>query len=390
MKKHYPKTITIVFSLFASLSLIPFSQAQPFEYKITFQLLDRPYGDVIYELNVTIPELLYQYYNSKSHIMYSERDFAKFITPYTLKPIADRLWEIYDTEEDFTNGVLMLVQQITYEETIPGKYPVETLVEGKGDCDLFVFIAASVLYAGGIDSVLLYYKEQLHMQLGVQLADAPKDARSDVYYVEYQGTKYYIAETTGGRWREGWRVGECPTDYRNASVQVVPLQNIEQMSIGQVLATLKELEPSTIILESTPSIVLESFELLIRGKILQKVANQNVTLYVKINNTTWTTIGKVETQSDGQFEYLWKPNVGGSVIIRASWPGNMQFNGAMSEEVNLYIIPLFLVVAVVGSAIVVTICIVVFFLFKTPKTRTNESQFEMTLPSDNEPPREPA
>jgi hypothetical protein len=169
MKKHYPKTITIVFILFASLSLIPFSQAQPFEYKITFQLLDRPYGDVIYELNVTIPELLYQYYNSKSHIMYSERDFAKFITPYTLKPIADRLWEIYDTEEDFTNGVLMLVQQITYEETIPGKYPVETLVEGKGDCDLFVFIAASVLYAGGIDSVLLSIKSNYICNLAYNL-----------------------------------------------------------------------------------------------------------------------------------------------------------------------------------------------------------------------------
>jgi hypothetical protein len=61
-----------------------------------------------------------------------------------IKPIADRLWQIYNNTEDFTNGVLMLVQ-ITFEESAPGKYPVKTLVAVKGDCDLFAIIAASIL-----------------------------------------------------------------------------------------------------------------------------------------------------------------------------------------------------------------------------------------------------
>ncbi len=367
MKKAYLKAATataiVVIMLFA---LIPFSQAQGKEHKISFQLLNHPDGDLTYELNVTISHLLYEYYAAKSHRLVWDSDFAKFITPYTLRPIADRLWEIYDNEEDFTNGVLMLVHQLTYEETIPGKYPVETLVEGKGDCDLFAFIAASLLKAGGIKSVLLYYKTQSHMQLGVQLANSPESARNGVYYVEYQGTKYYIAESTGGKWREGWRVGECPTDYRNASSQVITFQNSEQISIGQVSATLEELEPSTLELEVPTSLLLENTELLIRGKILQEVPYQNVTLYAKINSESWTTLGTAETQADGQFEYLWKPTTGGFVTIQAGWSGDRQYNGAMSTEASLIVLPLLVLIALVSSlsAIAVSISAVLFLRSK--------------------------
>lgn len=167
-----------------------------------------------YELNVTIPQVLYQYYTIQNHALYSETDLAKFVTPYTLKPIADRLWQIYNNTEDFTNGVLMFVHQITYREVVSGKYPVETLVAGNGDCDLFAYIAASILEAGGIPVVLLYYKTQLHMEIGVDLGSAPTDARVQVYSVNHQNVSYYIAECTGGKWREGWRVGETPPNTK--------------------------------------------------------------------------------------------------------------------------------------------------------------------------------
>ena len=62
-----------------------------------------------------------------------------------------------------------MVHQITYEEIAASKYPIETLADGKGDCDLFVYIAASILEAGGVPVVLLYYKDKLHMELAVDL-----------------------------------------------------------------------------------------------------------------------------------------------------------------------------------------------------------------------------
>jgi hypothetical protein len=318
---------------------------------------------VTYELNMTIPEALYQYYLGNSHALFSNGDLAKFITPYTLKPIADRLWQIYNNTEDFANGVLMLVHQITFEESVPGKYPVETLVAGKGDCDLFAFIAASILEAGGINVVLLYYRSKLHMEIGVELASAPTDARTEVYQVKYQNVSYYIAECTGGKWREGWRVGECPTEYRNVSSQVITLENLEQTSIGQVSANLRALDPSTLALQISPAIMLENNEATISGQILPETASENVTLQAKINSSTWTTIGTVETQSDGRFVYHWMPGTGGVIAVQASWLGNRQYNGAKSPETNLTVLPIFVVAVIV--AVLLAVVIVAFAFFKT-------------------------
>ena len=142
----------------------------------------------------------------------------------------------------------MLVHEITYQEVIPGKYPMETLAAGYGDCDLFAYIAASILEAGGIPVVLIFYQAQQHMEIGVDLGTAPTDARVQVFSVNVQNVSYYIAECTGSQWRDGWRVGETPSEYQNVSSQVVTLGNMEQSSIGQVSASLRELDASTLAL----------------------------------------------------------------------------------------------------------------------------------------------
>ncbi len=308
----YVKVITVAILVVMVFSLVPLgkTQAGTQDYTASFLLLNRPDGDITYELNVTIPQMLYQYYTVQNHALYSDADFAKFVTPYALKPVADTLWQVYNNTEDFTNGVLMLVHQITYREIVAGKYPVETLVAGKGDCDLFAFIAASILEAGGIPVVLLYYKNQLHMEIGVDIGGAPKEARVEVYSVNVQNVSYYVAECTGSRWRDGWRVGETPTEYQNASSQIVTVRKMEQLSIGQVSASIRELDSSTLALQISSSIILENNNVTISGQILPQTANENVTLKAKINNDNWTTIATVATQADGRFEYNWAPATG--------------------------------------------------------------------------------
>lgn len=382
MKNAYIKVIAVTAIVIIVFSLVPLikAQDQTQDHTVSFLLLNRPDGDVTYELNVTIPEALYQYYLGKSRDLFSEEDFAKFITPYTLKPIADRLWQIYNNTEDFTNGVLMLVHQITFEESVPGKYPVETLVAGKGDCDLFAFITASILEAGGINVVLFYYRAQLHMEIGVELASAPTDARTEVYQVKYQNISYYIAECTGGKWREGWRVGECPTEYRNVSSKMITLENLERASIGQVFANLRALDPSTLALQISPAIMLENNQVTISGQILPETAKENVTLQAKINSSTWATIGTVETQSDGRFMYSWMPGTGGVIAVQASWIGNRQYNGAKSAETNVIILPIFVVAVMV--AVLLAVVIVAFAFFKT--RRRKEEPAEASIKQDTE------
>lgn len=106
MRSIYIRALSLVVIVVIVLSLVPFGKTQGAtqEYTASFLLLNRPDGDLTYELNVTIPQVLYYYYEMQNHAMYSVSDFAKFVTPYTLEPLADRLWQIYNNTEDFTNG----------------------------------------------------------------------------------------------------------------------------------------------------------------------------------------------------------------------------------------------------------------------------------------------
>ena len=347
-------TITLI--LFSTISL---ATAQ--DHSLSYQLLNRLDGNVTYELNVVVPETLEDYYAESSHRLTSSSEFSKFVTPYALQPIAERLWEIYDEEEDFANGVLMMMHQISYMETTPGKYPVETMVDGQGDCDLFSFIAASVIKAGGLDVVLLYYEEQSHMNIGVHLSSAPADVRDSVFYVTQDGTRYYVAECTGGNWEDGWRIGECPPDLKEVSAEVVTLENAEEVAPGQVSASFTAMEPSGLSLEVSPIISIQNSAVIIGGQLVPQIPNENITLYAKINSDAWTVIGSVVTQSDGHFEYAWIADVAGSHAIRAGWSGNELYTGAMSSAKSATVIPLFLTV-LIGVAIIAAVIGVVAVL----------------------------
>jgi hypothetical protein len=352
MQARLTKTAVLLTTTLILFSTIALSRAQ--DQTRSYQLLNNPEGNVTYQLNVVIPENLKEYYAEKSHRITSSIQFSSFVTPYALQPIADRLWEIYDNQEDFTNGALMIAHQITYVETTPGKYPVETMADDQGDCDLFSFITASILSAGGLDVVLLYYEEQSHMNIGVHLSSAPTDCRDSVYYITNDNTRYYVAECTGGNWREGWRVGECPPDLKQVSAEVVTLEDAEQMAPGQVSASFTSMEPSALSLEVSPIISIQNTAVVLAGKLAPEMADENVTLYAKINSAEWTVIGTAITQQDGSFEYVWTADVAGSHAIRAGWSGNQLYTGAMSTAKNATVLPLFLT-ALIGIAIIAAI-----------------------------------
>ena len=198
----------------------------------TFILLNQPDGSKTHQLTISITQTLYEYYLNKDHLLAHNYDLSKFVTPSPLEPVASDLWSIYSNEEDFVNGVLMVTHQISYKESGPQKYPIETIIENEGECDLFCFIAASIMKAGGIDVVLLLYEEE-HMAVGVNLQHQPKWARTDIYYITFEEKKYYIAECTGN-FDGGWRVGECPDMIQGAQARVIPLDDMELFAPDKV------------------------------------------------------------------------------------------------------------------------------------------------------------
>ena len=308
-------------------------------YDYTYELLDSPGGSTVYQLTVSVTSSLYEYYGSEDHVPMNPYDLAKFVTPTALKPIADDLWSIYSDDEDFANGALMIVHQIPYNESGPQKYPVETIVENEGDCDLFCFIAASIMKAGGLDVVLLLYETQNHMTVGVNLSHEPYDARSDVYFYSYDGEQYYVAECTGGDWRNGWRIGELPDMLDGAQARVITLEGSEQSSPGQVFSSFMTTTPSSSYLTLSTSFVFIGSTVTISGSVSPALLGKNVTLYVSSNGAPFRVLATVTTDSEGKYRYIWRSSSAGTHSVIASWSGDDVYSGADSTIQRLIVIP---------------------------------------------------
>jgi hypothetical protein len=360
-------TVLLVFSYLA-----PYGLAA--NYSQSYQLLNKPGGSTYYRLNVTVQQSLYDYYLGKSHTLTSNNDFAKFVTPYALEPIADRLWGIYTDDEDFVNGVLMITHQIPYEVTAPSKYPVETIINNEGDCDLFSFIAASIIKAGGTDVLLLYYESKAHMNIGVSLSHAPNDARGQASYVTYNSTRYYVAECTGGNWQTGWRVGELPTDLEQAQVQVITLESSEPSSVGQVSASYNTLAASTMSLAASASYLIQEGTVTISGHLSPALQNATVVIYVETNSASWAVLGTTTTDSNGRFAYAWRAESAGVCFVRASWFGNENYAGADSPIQTVTILSTFFVLLLAMTAILVCAGIAVFLMSRRAGQRIEEPQ----------------
>lgn len=365
-------------TLFLSVLLVVLFSPYPsfaLTYDSVYGLLSHVDDSTYYQLSISVTSSLYDYYQSKDHTTSSLSDLAKFVTPTTLSPIADDLWSVYGDEEDFANGVLMIVHQIPYNESGPQKYPVETLVENEGDCDLFSFIAASIMKAGGLDVVLLYYEELTHMNVGIYFLEPPDDARFDVAYFRHGGKTYYVAECTGdwNDWENGWRVGECPEEFKGASAQVITLENCEKWSPEQVSSSLAETSSSTLTLKVSSRLTIEGISVTVSGSISPVSSSENVTIYVSSDGLSWNFLEKATTDSQGHFSCTWMPRTGGMNYVRASWPGDEDYKGTESAVYTVFVLPLYWLLAGIAC-----IAMIIVLVLVRPK-KTEEMTFEETF-----------
>ena len=331
------KLLTISIPLILILFLSNTTLAQTSEH--TFKLLNQPDGSKTYQLTISITETLYEYYQSRNHQLYNNYDLAKFVTPSPLEPVANDLWTIYNNPEDFANGVLMITHQIPYQESIPKKYPIETITENEGDCDLFSFLAASIMKAGGLDVNLLLFEEQEHMTVGVHLPETPKDARTAASYFTHDEKRYFIAECTGNL-ENGWRVGECPDSIQGATALIIPLDEINEItSPDQVSSSYSSPQYSSLHLSVSTEFAIAQNDIQIIGSLSPSLEGKNITLYFSSYSSPLTKLATVETNSNGRFSHTWNSPPGGIYSIRANWSGDADYIGADSSISKIVIIP---------------------------------------------------
>lgn len=170
-----------------------------------------------HRINLTLSRSRYQVLRGEPRPPCGE--WGRFVTAPApeLDALADTLGEMH-RQRDWSplqqaSDVLAFTQQcITYDSDLRSapsgewpRYPLETLVDGVGDCEDAVILAAAVLKRLDYDVALLYYPG--HCALGVAGAeDLPgvfvQDPRT--------GVKYFYGETTA----EGWSLGQVPEEYR--------------------------------------------------------------------------------------------------------------------------------------------------------------------------------
>jgi hypothetical protein len=395
MNRKITKAATLLVVLVFVISMIPLSTAQGTTTR-TYLLTEHPTDQKTYTLTVTIPDTLLEEYQQKNHRLFFLSDYPKFVTPYALQPIADALREIYPNDEDFTNGVLQIVHQISYEASGPGEYPVETMVNEVGDCDLLSQIAASILQAGGIDVVFLFYerkddqnRNQNHLQIGVRLPTPPVYSRYNITSITYNGAKYYIGESTGENWQSGWRVGECPQDLINAPVEIVNIDESERTGMQTVFASLHGQEESSLSLTITEPAIYQNSPLTIKGQVTPKLANQNITLFAQGSGNQWFEIGTVLTGQDGEFMFEWIPQNIGFYQLQAIWSGNREYCGSSSLQQGVVILPDITYLMIGALTITLSVVLVLFVVLNYAHGRKEEKEFVLTDKPFYQPPGEP-
>jgi len=170
-------------------------------------------------INLSIPSMAYSFYREYPGGYRIGDNFSYlnyFVTPNDvyIKELANTLDNISGINgwDELTeaNFILTFVQNIPYVSDYPStgfmdyyKFPLETLIEGGGDCEDKSILLATILDILGYNSILFAMEVEYkglygHVAVGldVEKKEGPFSVYLQDYYI-YDGKKYYYMESTG-------------------------------------------------------------------------------------------------------------------------------------------------------------------------------------------------
>ena len=184
--------------------------------------------------NINIPVDLYQYYQGRAH---QSDDMVQFVlSDYDRSCIRGLVASFREggdqagySDHDNMRNVICFVQSLRYVSDMVSKgtqeyarFPVETLVDGKGDCEDLAILAASILHEMGLKVLLVILPD--HMALAVEYSHLDEDT-----YYSFDGSKYYYLEVTN----QGWDIGQIPDEFKNCPAKLVPLVYQPRLRLNQ-------------------------------------------------------------------------------------------------------------------------------------------------------------
>jgi len=173
----------------------------------------------------TLSKDLYRYYADRPRIEWD--DWAVYATHPGNEWLTGGLADVIErdapglgyTDYDIVECAVVFVQSIPYTTDADTKaksdyprFPIETVVDGSGDCEDHAILLAAVTHDLGYDTILLNYPD--HVAVGI----AGDQAIQGTYY-EWRGKRFYFVETTS----TGWELGQLPEKYEGVSAKVLEL-----------------------------------------------------------------------------------------------------------------------------------------------------------------------
>jgi len=205
-------SILVTLLLFVLISLPIFGQSSSIEQRYTWRYAGRlwslthRFSTEHYRFFRTLPRILD--YTEYAEYVNDSRDDAQ------LQSLIDQIEHLAANAGlgvwEKLNLVIAFIQSIPYATELCEypRYPLEMLVEHKGDCEDAAILAAALLRQMRFDVVLLAFLEEDHMALGIRVV--PPTPVVDRPYV-WNGSAYYYLEPTS----IGWEIGEIPERYRS-------------------------------------------------------------------------------------------------------------------------------------------------------------------------------
>ena len=334
--RYYSKVIFTI--VIISLILIIPTKTYSTNYEHTFSFnIENKLTKNNYKIYISITSSIYEYYKKLDHNRAGNEGFSKFVTPNVFTSVAENIKKVTNktkyNDEIFANAVLEIVHQIPYNKSNI-KFPVETIFENSGDCDTLSLLTASIMKAGNLDIVLLLYEDLpiSHMNIGIHLNNEPiyHSNKNNPTYYEFEGKKYYTAETTG----DNWKVGDQPQDYLESEPTIIPIQNIENNSFAEISSSLNPQIQSSISLSLVPQSLLideAGTKITVFGSTSPIFPNQKVTIYVNHGNSQPSLQYTTSTNEFGNYSITLHLNETGKYQIQSSWNGNNEYSGSESD-----------------------------------------------------------
>lgn len=189
-------------------------------YVVTHQWND---GGRQRECTISIPISQYRYFQGRKHQSDDMVGFA--LSDYDRTFIRDLAESFHG---DLRNAV-RFVQSFRYFSDYDSKgveeyvrFPMETLVDGGGDCEDLAILAAALLNEMGYPVLMVVLPR--HLGLAVHC-----DGDFQGTYYTYHGTRYYYVEVT----HDGWDIGRIPDEYRRSQVTLTPLEYHPRIHIAR-------------------------------------------------------------------------------------------------------------------------------------------------------------